>query len=72
MLSGKLQLVSLIRKKIPDLSWKEAVNCLYEVKKRNGVKLIGLKLSKFMSLISSIDAERKRRTAEVTRMRRKS
>ena len=72
MLSGKLQLVSLIKKKIPGLSWKEAVICLYEVKKRNGGKLIGLKLSKFMSLISSIESERKRRTTEVTQMRRKS
>ena len=49
---GKLQLVRLIRKKYKCLSWAEAIQCLLEIRKRNGGKLIGLKLSKFMKLLA--------------------
>lgn len=58
MASGKLQLLKMIRKKVGHISWNETVQILVEIRKRNGGKLIGLKLSKFFSLISEIQAER--------------
>ena len=54
MAGGKLQLVNLIRKTYDFLSWREAITRLYEVKRRNGGRLVGLKISKFLLILSKI------------------
>ena len=54
MAGGKLQLVNLIRKTYDFLSWREAITRLYEVKRRNGGRLVGLKISKFLLIKSKI------------------
>ena len=54
MAGGKLQLVNLIRKTYSSLSWREAIGILYEVRRRNGGKLVGLRISKFLLILSRI------------------